>query len=86
MARKKQELNRDYVERGSERHAAILGLIADPESPLKWRLADPTQFGPNATPAYLTEALRQKVSSCSAGSKSSSSAGASMVEVFLVNA
>ena len=61
MARKKQERNRDYVERGSERHAAILGLVADPDSPLKWKLADPTLGGPNATENYLREILRQKI-------------------------
>ena len=66
MARKKQELNRDYVERGSDRHAAVLGLLPDPESPLKWKLADPTLAGPNAPEAYLREVLRQKISDLTA--------------------
>ena len=63
MARKtSKRIQQDYVERGSARHAAVLGLVPDPESPLKWRLDDVTAYGPNATDKFLAEILRQKVS------------------------
>lgn len=57
----------DYVEHGSEKHAALLGLIPDPKSPSKYRLADGTAFGPQATQAYLDEVLRQKISTLESG-------------------
>ena len=60
--------NLDHVPHGSARHAAILGLIPDKENSLGYRLADSTAFGPQATPAYLEEVLRQKVSELKAGS------------------
>lgn len=59
--------NRDYVPHGSAQHAAILGLIPDKENPSGYRLADPTAFGPQASPAYLDEVLRQKVAELKAG-------------------
>ncbi len=57
----------DYVEHGSDRHAAILGLIRDESNPLGWRLADPTMFGAQVTQTYLDEVLRQKVAELNAG-------------------
>ena len=54
----------DYVERGSDRHAAMLGLkkAKDEELALEgWTLEDITQFGPSATKEYLTRVLEQKV-------------------------
>jgi hypothetical protein len=52
----------DYVERGSAKHATILGLEPDPSSPLKWRLADVTQYGPSVTDRFLDDVLHQKIS------------------------
>ena len=62
MAPRKQKQRLDYVERGSAKHATILGLEPDPESKLGWRLADVTQYGPNANAQFLEDVLRQKVS------------------------
>lgn len=63
--------NPDYVEPGSERHAAIIGLVPAQEGcefvredkqARRWTLADTTAWGPQATAAFLGEVLRQKVS------------------------
>lgn len=63
--------NADYVELGSERHAAVIGLVpATEQSTYKltdkqgreWTLADTTTWGPQATEAFIKEVLRQKVS------------------------
>ena len=58
--------NMDYVEPGSDLHAAILGLKkaedGDAYTHQGWALVDTTAFGPQATPAYIAEVLRQKVS------------------------
>ena len=61
----------DYVEHGSEQHAAVLLLrparegdayVQEDSQGRKWTLVDTTAFGPQATEAYLREVLRQKVS------------------------
>jgi hypothetical protein len=65
----------DYVEPGSEEHAAILGLRAAQDGDAymredaqgrKWTLVDATAFGPQVTEAYIREVLRQKVSNLDA--------------------
>ena len=57
--------NPDYIERGSARHAAFLGLIeADEDDEPQyegWTLADPTLWGPTARPEFLARTLKQKV-------------------------
>lgn len=62
---KLQPTNPDYVEHGSNRHAALLGLVrATEEDELRhegWTLADVTMFGPAARPWYLKRVLIQKV-------------------------
>jgi len=62
--------NTDYIEPGSDRHAAILQLkeagehdtyrLADSKG-RAWALVDATTFGPQVTEAYLKEVLRQRV-------------------------
>jgi len=56
--------NLDYVEHGSDRHAAMIGLRkADKEDTLQfhgWTLADMTLFGPGVLEGYVREVLRQK--------------------------
>jgi hypothetical protein len=58
--------NLDYVEWGSERHVALLGLRkADEGDEIQhegFALVDMTAYGVQATPAYLKEILHQKVS------------------------
>jgi hypothetical protein len=55
----------DYVERGSDRHAALLGIRkADNEDELVidgWTLEDFTAYGPTVTQDFLRLVLRQKV-------------------------
>jgi len=62
--------NTDYIEPGSDRHAAILQLKEAIETDIyvladtkgrKWALTDATAFGPQVTEAYLREVLRQRV-------------------------
>lgn len=62
MATKNDTKQRDFVEHGSKEHAALLGLIPDDKSELGYRLADMTAYGPQASPEYMKEVLRQKVS------------------------
>jgi hypothetical protein len=77
MAKRKQKRpggpagNPDYVELGSEQHAATIGLVpATEQSTYKladskgreWTLADTTAWGPQATDTFIKEVLRQKVS------------------------
>jgi len=61
----KKKRNPDYVEHGSDRHAALLGLRKaekDDEPQFdSWALADITMYGPNARPEYLVRVLRQKI-------------------------
>lgn len=63
----KKETQPDYVEHGSDRHAALLGLRKAEEGDEPqlegWTLIDLTAFGPAARPEYKREVLRQKVSS-----------------------
>jgi len=53
--------NLDYVAHGSPQHAALIGLLVDKNHSTGYRLADMTAYGPQASPAYLEEVLRQKV-------------------------
>jgi hypothetical protein len=77
MAKKKQKRpagpagNLDYVELGSDQHAAIIGLVPATERSTytltdkqgrEWTLADTTAWGPQATETFIKEVLRQKVS------------------------
>ena len=68
---KKREARPDYVEHGSDRHAALLGLRkakkGDKPQLEGWTLFDLTAFGPAARPEYIAEVLRQKVSTFTAG-------------------
>ena len=58
------EVQHDYIEPGSDEHAALLGLVKDEKA--GWRLADVTAFGPSASERYLAEVLRQKLAELSA--------------------
>jgi len=53
----------DYIPHGSDRHAALLGLIKGESG--SWELDDPLQyaarFGVAATPEFLSILLKQKV-------------------------
>ena len=55
----------DFVERGSDRHAAMLGLRRAEEGEQLaidgWTLEDITQYGPAASDDFLTRVLRQQV-------------------------
>ena len=58
-----------YIPHGSEKHAALLGLVhvdgdETKDVPTKdgWKLNDLTAYGVAARPEYLREVLRQKVS------------------------
>ncbi len=55
------------IAHGSKEHAALLGLVADKAAPSGYRLADPTQWGPQATEKFLEEVLRQKIAELTAG-------------------
>lgn len=63
--------NLDYVEPGSDRHAAMLGLKKADEydNPTQdgWALQDVTAYGPAARPEFLAQTLRQKVSELTSG-------------------
>jgi len=57
--------NWDYIEHGSDQHAALLGLkeAEEGDSPSfdGWALADVTTWGPNATEMFLMNMLKSKV-------------------------
>lgn len=66
----KVEVKEDYtfastIERGSDEHAALLGLEKAPDGyDLQkdgWKLMDETAYGPNVTDRYLRNILEQKV-------------------------
>jgi len=65
MMAKQKPTNPDYVERGSQQHAAFLGLIPaekdDEPQQDGWALADLTLYGPTARPEFLRRTLQQKV-------------------------
>jgi hypothetical protein len=62
----KKPTNPDYIEHGSERHAALLGLVkaGEDDEPQHegWALADVTMYGAAARPEFLLQTLKQKVS------------------------
>ena len=66
MANVKKQANPGAIARGSDGHAAFLGLVKakkDDEPQLKgWTLADVTMWGPSATAEFLKRVLAQKVS------------------------
>jgi len=55
----------DYVERGSDRHAGMLGLkkasAEDKPQVDGWALEDIVSYGPTVTPEFLDQLLQQKV-------------------------
>ena len=57
--------NMDYVEHGSDRHAALLGLKKAENGDVPqldgWTLEDIVSFGPHASKEFLEQFLRQKV-------------------------
>ena len=66
----------DFVAHGSEQHANLLQIrpatdedkyVVKGKGGKSWTLMDTTAFGPQATEAYITEVLRQKVSELDAG-------------------
>ncbi len=70
MAKKQKSLN--YIEFGSSRHAALLGLIKTTKEEaeerkiggfriFKWKIEDITKYGSGATDRFLEEVLKQKV-------------------------
>ncbi len=71
MARKQERRqpgpagNLDYIEHGSDQHAALLGLkkAEQGDSPEfeGWTLADVMTWGPNATEMFLMNMLKSKV-------------------------
>ena len=63
----KPEDRLDYIEFGSARHAEFLGLTEDSDSPVGWRLTDPTQYGAMARPEFLENILHQKVTELVSG-------------------
>lgn len=71
MARTTKQTRSDFVQHGSDKHAALIGIrkaTEDDELKYKgWALVDMTAFGPQTTMAYLKEVLRQKVSVLEAG-------------------
>ena len=56
--------NPDYIQPGSDEHAALLGLVKGDKG--EWVLADVTAYGPMATDKFLGEVLRQKVAELNA--------------------
>ena len=70
MANVKKQANPGAIARGSDGHAAFLGLVKakkDDEPQLGgWTLADVTMWGPSATAEFLKRVLAQKVSELTA--------------------
>jgi len=62
---KNKPTNPDYIEHGSDRHAAHLGLVKagkdDEPQQDGWALADITMYGAAARPEYLRRVLAQFV-------------------------
>ena len=67
---KNKPTNPDYVAHGSDRHAALLGLVKATEGDEPqwegWALADLTMYGPAARPEFLLQTLKQKVNELTA--------------------
>jgi hypothetical protein len=63
------EIQTDYVERGSDRHAGMLGLKKAVESDNPqidgWALEDIVSYGPTVSPQFLDGMLRGKVNELS---------------------
>lgn len=63
------EVQTDFVERGSDRHAAMLQLKKaesfDKPQLDGWALEDIVSYGPTVSTEYLEQSLRQKVSELS---------------------
>jgi hypothetical protein len=63
------ETQTDYVERGSDRHAGMLGLKKATESDNPqidgWALEDIVSYGPTVSPQFLDAMLRGKVNELS---------------------
>ena len=63
------EVQTDYVERGSDRHAGMLGLKKAVESDNPqidgWALEDIVSYGPTVSPQFLDGMLRGKVNELS---------------------
>ncbi len=59
------EVQTDYVEHGSDRHAGMLGLkkASEEDKPQTddWALEDIVSYGPTANKEFLEQLLRQKV-------------------------
>ena len=55
--------DRDYLEHGSARHAATLGLVKakSGEGYKGWEMEDVTMYGPSANDKFLLQVLMQKV-------------------------
>lgn len=70
MAKKDEQTNPNAIPRGSDGHAAFLGLVKaeKDDEPQRdgWTLADITMYGPAVTPQYLKRVLAQKVSELTA--------------------
>ena len=65
-SRAEPEEQADYVEHGSDEHAALLGLRKATEEDGEfvidgWALEDITTYPPSVTPEFLKRVLRQKV-------------------------
>ena len=71
MATNKVKEQTDYIQHGSDAHAALMGLRkAKADDTLQidgWTLQDMTMFGAQATETFIRETLRQKVSELKAG-------------------
>ncbi len=63
------EIQTDYVERGSDRHAGMLGLkkATEEDNPKLdgWALEDIVSYGPTVRPQFLEALLRGKVNELS---------------------
>jgi hypothetical protein len=63
------EIQTDYVEHGSDRHAGMLGLkkAREDDKPQQdgWALEDIVSYGPTTTQEFLEQLLRQKVNELS---------------------
>ena len=65
VAPSEPEIQTDYVEHGSDKHAGMLGLkkASDEDKPQidGWALEDIVSYGPTVSTEFLEQLLRQKV-------------------------